>query len=65
MEAERYLLRSEKNIIEQRQILSDLERDGHDTSIAKNMLDSLLISHEIHAAEADQIRRQLADHDER
>jgi hypothetical protein len=58
-EAERQIADSERLIARQRKLVAELERDGHDTAIARNLLtlfEELLATH---VSERDRLQSQL------
>ena len=58
-EAERHVERGKKLLQKQCEILDRLKRDGHDTSVATDMLHMLEQSQMTHIADRDRIREQL------
>jgi hypothetical protein len=58
--AERHVLESARHIERQKQIIADLERDGQDATIGRNTLAVLEEAHELHIADRDRLRKELA-----
>lgn len=51
----------EQHIARQRQIVSELARDGHDTQLAETLLAEFEKNQAMHVAHRDRLRRQLAE----
>lgn len=58
-QAERHVALGEEHIAKQRGIVADLERDGHDISAARDLLDQLEQMQELHVANRDRLRKEL------
>lgn len=58
-QAEAHVARGERTIARQRQIIAELERDGHDTTAARELLVQFLGILELHVADRDRLRRDL------
>jgi hypothetical protein len=58
-EAERHVAEGREHIEKQRRIIAELERDGHDTSTARELLETLEQSHRIHEEYRDLIKAEL------
>ena len=58
-EAERHLLRGEQNITDQEERIEVLERDGHETTLARAVLETFLSTQMQFVAHRDQILREL------
>ena len=59
--AERQLAEVERNVANQRELVAQLERDGHDTDSATRQLEQLEEVMALHLADCDRLRRELAD----
>ncbi|WP_084801773.1 hypothetical protein [Bradyrhizobium sp. Ec3.3] len=60
-QAERHLLRGEQNVSDQEQRIEDLEHHGHDTTLARALLETFLRTQMQFVAHRAQILREL-DH---
>jgi hypothetical protein len=58
-QAERHLLRGEQNISDQEQRIEVLEQHGHETTLARAVLETLLSTQTQFVAHRDQILREL------
>ena len=58
-QAERHVTLGETHIAKQRAIVAELERDGHDARIARDLLDQLEQMQELHVADRDRLREDL------
>jgi hypothetical protein len=58
-QAERHVVQGEGHIAKQRAIVAELERDGHDARIARDLLDQLEQMQELHVADRDRLREEL------
>ena len=58
-QAERHLLRGEQNVSDQEQRIEDLEDHGHDTTLARALLETFLCTQAQFVAHRDQILREL------
>lgn len=59
-EAERHVAEGREHINKQRQIIAELERDGHDTSTARELLETLEQSQRMHEEHRAHIKAELA-----
>ena len=59
-EAERHVTLGEKNIANQRRVLENLLRDGHDTAEAERLLQAFLDSQDLHVEKRNRLRADLA-----
>lgn len=59
-EAEQRVMLGEKNIANQRRVLENLLRDGHDTAEAERLLQASLDSQDLHIEERNWLRAELA-----
>lgn len=60
-QAERHIATGERNLSQQRALLRELERDGHDTSAARALLGSFEELQALHLADRDRLRAELAE----
>jgi hypothetical protein len=60
-DAEMRVQRGQRNIDHQREVISALERDGQDATIAKALLKIFEKANEIHVADRDRLIKELAD----
>lgn len=60
-QAERHIVLGEEHLTIQEALIADLERDGHDTEGAKEVLATMLQSQAIHVEARDRILRELND----
>jgi len=60
-QAERHVARGRQHIASQKQIISDLERGGHDTTVAWKLLDTFRDIQDMHLADRDRLRKELAE----
>jgi hypothetical protein len=60
--AERAVLEGERHIAREEQMLSDLDRAGHDTKLAQETLDSLRRMQAAHVAHRDLLLKMLQEH---
>jgi hypothetical protein len=58
-EAERHVLRGEQNISAQEQHIEELELHGHDTTLARSLLDTFLMTQTQFVAHRDEILKTL------
>ena len=56
----RLITQGERHIVEQRQLVAEMERDGHDSSILKNALEQFEKLHAQQIAERDRLENELA-----
>lgn len=59
-QAERHVLEGEEHLARQRKVISELERDGHDTTTAVELLREFERSQAAHVEERDRIRAELS-----
>ena len=59
VEAERHVEQGKELVRKQCEIIEQLKRDGHDSSVASDVLHTLEQSQMIHIADRDRIREQL------
>ena len=60
-QAERHIVLGEEHLTIQEALIADLERDGHDTEGAKEVLATMLQSQAVHVETRDRILRELND----
>jgi hypothetical protein len=60
-DAEMRVQRGQRNIDHQREVISALELDGQDATIAKALLKIFEKANEIHVADRDRLIKELAD----
>jgi len=58
-QAERHVAQGERHIARQREIIAELERDGHDTAQARATLAQFEEIQAMHVAERDRLRHEL------
>lgn len=58
-QAERHVGLGEAHMAKQRAIIAELERDGHDTRAARDLLHQLEQMQELHVANRDRLRKEL------
>ncbi|MGV7214236.1 hypothetical protein [Bradyrhizobium sp. UFLA05-112] len=58
-QAERHLLRGEQSVSDQEQRIEDLKHHGHDTTLARALLETFLCTQMQFLAHRDQILREL------
>jgi hypothetical protein len=58
-QAERHVLESEEHAARQRDLIAELERDGHNTTQARQLLDILQDLLTMHIAHRDRLRQEL------
>ena len=58
-EAERHLALSDRHIVRQIEIIDELERDGHPTTLALDVLATFRALHATHLNHRDTIRKEL------
>jgi hypothetical protein len=59
VQAEEHALLGAQSIARQRQIIAELDRDGHDSMPARQLLDTMLATQELHERDAAQLRALL------
>jgi hypothetical protein len=60
-QAERHIVLGEEHLTIQEALIADLEREGHDTEGAKEVLATMLQSQAVHVETRDRILRELND----
>lgn len=60
-QAEKHVALGEKHITRQESLIAELDRDGHDTNGARDVLATLLQSQAIHLESRARILRELSD----
>jgi hypothetical protein len=60
-QAEEHIATGDKNIARQREIIAQLERDGHDTASARAFLREFEQLQAMHIAEREQLLRELSE----
>ncbi len=58
-QAEKHVASGEQHVRRQRELVAELERDGHDTAVAKQLLAEFERLWEMHIADRDRIQREL------
>ncbi len=58
--AEAHIATSEKNVRRQRELVAELERDGHDVAVARKLLGEFEKLQAMHLADRDRIIRLLS-----
>lgn len=58
-QAERHVAQGEGHIAKQRAIIANLERDGHDARVARDLLRQLEEMQALHIATRDRLRQEL------
>jgi hypothetical protein len=58
-EAEGHVALGEQHITRQKQIIAELERDGHDTAEAKDLLSTFEATQVLHVADCDRLLEEL------
>jgi hypothetical protein len=58
-QAEQHIETGRKHIARQHEIITELERDGHETTMARALLDQFEQSQAIHIADRERILREL------
>jgi hypothetical protein len=59
-QAEQHVAEARVHVKRQREIVAELQRDGHDTREAQRLLDNFIALERSHAADRDRLRDQLA-----
>ncbi len=59
-QAEDHIATSEKNVRRQRELIAELERDGHDIAVARKLLSEFEKLQAMHDADRDRIIRLLS-----
>jgi hypothetical protein len=60
-ETERHVALGKEHIARQREIIADLDREGHDTSAAKELLESYLVTQAAHEEKRRTIIKELGE----
>ena len=58
-QARRHVAEAERHVARQREIVAQLERDGHDTSAPKKLLDQFEQFYVMHLEDRDRIQKEL------
>jgi hypothetical protein len=58
--ANKHVETGERHVRRQRELIAELERDGHDTASARQLLEQFEKLQEMHIADRDRIQRELA-----
>jgi hypothetical protein len=58
-QARRHVAEGERHIAHEREIIAEKERDGHDTSMSKQLLDQLEQICALYVAERDRLEKEL------
>lgn len=58
-EAERHVAQGRRHIAEQEERITDLAREGHDTTGARKLLDNFYVTQMMHIQHRDRIRKEL------
>ena len=58
-QARRHVTEAERHIANQREIVAQKERDGHDTATSKQLLDQFEELYTMHVAERDRLEKEL------
>jgi len=59
--AQKHVTEGEQHIARQRRLIAELERDGHDTALALELLREFERSQAAHVAERDRLRAELSN----
>jgi hypothetical protein len=59
-QAERHVAEGERHVARQRELIAELERDGHDTVQARELLVQFEGLQVMHVADRDRLRREFA-----
>ena len=59
-QAERHVAEGQAHIKRQRELIVELQRDGHDTREAQRLLDTFIALEAAHTADRDRLRGELA-----
>jgi len=60
-QAEKHIAEGEQHLARQRELIAELERDGHDTTTAIELLHTFEQSQAGHVADRDRIRAELSN----
>ncbi len=58
-QAERHVAEGERHVARQRELVAQLERDGHDTTAARKSLTQFEELQDMHIADRDRLRREV------
>jgi hypothetical protein len=58
-QAEEHVAKGERHVARQRELVAELERDGHDTGPARHLLRQFEELQELHCADRDRLRKEL------
>jgi hypothetical protein len=58
-EAEAQVAQGLRHVADQRDVVEQLERDGHDSTTARDLLVTLLRSQQLHEEHRDRLKREL------
>jgi hypothetical protein len=59
--AETHVALGEQHLLRQRELIVELEKGGHDTSLAQSLLQTFEQSQTMHLADRERLRRELAE----
>jgi hypothetical protein len=60
-QARRHIAQAERHVARQREIVAQLERDGHDIYEAKRLLDQFEQFHTLQVTDRDRLEKELAE----
>jgi hypothetical protein len=60
-QARRHVAEGERHIAHEREIIAEKERDGHDTSTSKQLLDQFEQIYAMYVAERDRLEKELVE----
>jgi hypothetical protein len=60
LRTEEHIAKGERHLTRQREIIQQLERDGHDASTARDFLTTLEQTQDLHVANRERVRAELA-----
>lgn len=63
IKAERHIAKGDRILAQQRALIHELERDGHDSSAARALLHSMEELQALHFADRDRVRGEIEDAD--
>jgi hypothetical protein len=58
-QAQRHIAEAERHVARQREIVAHLERDGHDTSSSRKLLDQFEQLYALHVEDRDRIQKEV------
>ena len=58
-QARRHVTEAERHVANQREIVAEKERDGHDTATSKQLLNQFEELYRMHVAERDRLEKEL------